>query len=768
MMNIYKVNLGEPARSWEDGYPIGNGRLGAMVMGKIDEETITINEESVWYGFDRDRKNPDTLKYLNEIRSLLLSGEIQKAHFLAKMAMTSTSKYMNPYQPAGDMRICFLKHKYPVTDYRRTLDLNDALCRVQYQMKNVHYTREHFVSHAYQTIAMKLTAEPVDGANDGKLTFCVNINRRPFEERTEKLDDCTVCNYGRLGENGIGYFTAVRVISKGGKVHTIGDWACVEDAQEAYIYLVCGTDFQDPEYRKHCLERLDAAMQIGYEEIRRRHLEEYHSLFNRMELHFGEKSCVQNAAVFKEKNPYADRNMNELLAELSDESSVYLAEILFHYARYLMISSSYDCELPANLQGIWNGEYVPAWQCNYTININTEMNYWMVEKCNLSECHQPLFKLIRRMAEKGKETAKKLYGCDGFCAHHATNIWAFTEPEGILDGAVVWPMGGAWLVLHLYEHYAYTRDVEFLEKEAMPIMREAIRFFEKYLTLTEGGYLVTGPTISPENTYDSKTDGNGNICMGTSMDVQILWQLFTTYLKGCEVLQSKGIVGTAAKQLISDSVKVQQMLEKLPPVPLTIDGRVQEWLGEYEETLPGHRHISHLFGLHPGTMITESEPEYFAAARKTLEHRLANGSGYTGWSSAWIACCWAKLKDGEQAWASIHKMLESCIKINLLDTCPPFQIDGNFGLAECILDILVQEHTDCVEFLPALPETLTKSGYVKGLVLLGGILADFAWYDGKICELELTANQGPLEIVAYINGSKRNLSLHKGVNTIQC
>lgn len=739
----YEIRLGKAASQWDDGLPLGNGRLGAMVMGKTDEEMIYINEESIWYGVGRDRKNPDTLKYFPEVRRLLLDGDIARAQFLARMSMTSAPKYGNPYQPAGHMRICFYDHKYPVSNYSRNLNLNDAVCTVQYKMKNVQYTREHLVSHAYQVFAMKLQAME-------KLTFSVTMCRKPFDENSEKLDDCTVCNYGVLGENGLHYFTGIRLAARGGRIRTIGDFVCAEGAEEAYIYLACGTDYQDPEYQKNVLKRLDKAEEAGYEQIQRKHLEEHHALFDRMELQFGGKD-----------EPVYSTDTLLALAAAEEQKAVYLSELLFHYARYLMISCSHDCLLPANLQGIWNGDYVPAWLSEFTININTEMNYWMVEKCNLSDCHLPLFEQIKRMLPKGRKTAKILYNCGGFCAHHNTNIWGNTDPVGIFDASPIWVMGGAWLSLHLYEHYAYTGDIAFLQKEALPVMREAIRFFEGYLYRTEEGILITGPTISPENSYRSKLGVEGALCMGASMDSEILRQLFSDYLEGCVVLKENNIDDEPAKELLAACDRVREMLAALPPLSLTADGRIREWMEDYEEVEPGHRHISHLFALHPGRQISEQDNKLFRAARRTLEYRLANGGGHTGWSCAWIACFWARLKDGEQVWSTIRKMLGQCIKVNLLDTHPPFQIDGNFGIADCMLEMLVQDHAGRIEFLPALPSALAEEGYVKGVVLRGGILADFSWAKGNLTEVNLTA-PGTMKIIISAAGKEQQIILDGG------
>lgn len=777
------IYLDKAARYWDDGLPVGNGRLGAMVMGKPDEETIFLNEETLWYGPDRDRKNPDTFKYLEDIRSLLFAGEVQKAQFLAKMAMTSAPKYMNPYQPAGDMRICFYDHKYPVSDYARWLDLDEGVAYVQYSMQGIAYKREHFVSHNYQVAVIRLSAgEP------GKLTLCVNMSRKPFEENTGRLCRDTVCNYGECGPGGVHYFTGIKLTAKGGSVDSIGDFTYVEGADEVTIYAAVETDYQQQYEKKagtasfhenenrlsgekdlgktnqqdqeadfvklpreytaiaqRCMARLNAAAKAGYEKIRREHKREYHLLFDRMELRLGDWTLP-------------DQPMNQLLEELKggrDENLLFLTEMLFVYARYLMISSSFDCLMPSNLQGIWNGEYAPPWQCEFTININTEMNYWIAEKCGLPECHLPLFEQVKRMIPKGQETAKKLYGCHGFCAHHNTNLWGNTDPEGIFDASPFWPMGGAWLALHFYEHYCYTQDKKFLREQAVVVMQEAIAFFEDYLCESPKGGLVTGPSLSPENTYLSSIGAKGALCMGPAMDIQILRQLFSNYLEACKIL---GLTGEESK-----SRQVEDMLKKLPPDKITSDGRIMEWQQEYQETEPGHRHISHLFALHPGHEITPQTPKLFAAARRTLEERLSHGGGHTGWSRAWITCFYARLRQGESVQDSIRTMLCTCIKNNLLDTHPPFQIDGNFGIAEAMAESLVQSHAKALEFLPALPPLWDK-GCVKGMVLRGGISASFSWEQRSLTALELTAVSDTRVIVTY-NGQESAVSLKAGEKT---
>ncbi len=732
------ISLKKAAKKWDGGLPLGNGRLGATVLGKINEEWITINEESLWYGPYRNRKNPDALENIEKIRRLLLDGEVQKAQFLAKMALTSTPKYMNPYQPAGELKIVFLNHLAKRTGNRKCfLDLDEALAHVDYDMGGVFYQREHLVSEDYQVLAVHLTA-----SRPGTLTICANMNRKPFEEYSEKLDEKTVCNYGENGVGGVHYFTGVRMCAKGAQVQTLGDFVYVEEADEVTIYVDCQTDFDgNTGYKESVLAHLDAAEAAGYEKIKEAHEKTWHSVYDRVEFALNDE---------QEDCRITEDQLEEIRNE-TVETNDYLVVLLFQFARYLMISSSRNCKLPANLQGIWNGEYVPPWQSEFTININTEMNYWFVEKTQLSECHEPLFAHLERMVERGRKTAKELYGCRGFCAHHNTNLWANTDPEGIMDASPFWPMGGAWLSLHLYEHYLYTEDLEFLKERALPIMREAITFFEDYLFELEDGSLVTGPSVSPENSYLSKIGIRGALCVGPAMDIQILRQLFTAYLKGA------ALVGLAEDQV------VKELLEKLPPTRISSDGRVMEWQEEYEEPEPGHRHISHMYGLHPGNEIVESKTELFAAAKKTIEKRLEGGGGHTGWSRAWIICFFARLKDSEKFFENVMGLLKKSIMNNLYDTHPPFQIDGNFGVAEGICEALVQSHNPYIEFLPALPAAW-KRGRLTGIRLRGAIMADIFWEEGVLKEVYLTADKEKTVVCRY-KESYCEVSLKAGVRT---
>ena len=728
------ITLKRPGRRWDDGLPLGNGRLGLMAPGKVNEETIVVNEETLWYGPARIRRNPDGREHIGEIRRLLMEGSVEKASFLAKMALTSTPKYNNPYQPAGDLRLCFMGHNAPAQEYRRCLLLPEGAALVEYTMNGVRYRREMFVSLAYQVGVIRLTAD-----RKGAITVSANMSRKPFEEHTGRLDEKTVGNWGENGVGGVRYFTGVRMTADA-PVHTMGDFVYTERASEVILYLDTETDFTEYDgrrqtFREDCLTRLDKAEAAGFEEIRKRHREDYRQLYGRMDLTLNEEKEYSDmgAEELLGMAPAELPDTGEMLADLKEGRDQWLTPLtllLFRYARYLLISSSTNCLLPANLQGLWNGSYEPPWQCEFTININEEMNYWFAEKSGLSECHLPLFRLLKRMAANGRDTAKELYGCEGFVAHHNTTLWANTEPEGIFDASPFWVMGGAWLALHLYEHYLYTMDTEFLKEEALPVMREAIRFFEGYLYEDEDGQLLTGPVVSPENTYRSQTGEKGALCMAPAMDGTILRQLIRWYLEGAK---KAGIT-------LPDSERqtLTRIAKKLPPLRISKDGRLMEWFRDYEETEPGHRHVSHLFGLHPGIEITKDTPELFAAAGKTLDYRISHGGGHTGWSRAWVTCFYARLLRGGEVGQSVRELLTRSVQDNMLDVHPPFQIDGNFGIAEAILEALIQSHAGYIHILPALPPEW-KDGSVRGIRLRGGLTADMSWKNHMLEECFVTA-----------------------------
>lgn len=711
-MNAKGYWLDRPANDWEMTLPIGNGRLGASVWGNIENERITINEESMWYGADHSRRNSQSHEYVGRIRELLLKGEVEKAQFLCQMAMTGTPKYIRPYQMACDMNFLFFHSPKSagagerVKNYRRELDLENAVTRVSYELDGTRYEREYFVSSRYQVLAMRLTAEGAD-----RIRFQFNINRRPFERRSGGNGTDAIFLSGQCGD-GVKYYSAATVGETDGSVVQIGDYLGVEDASDVVVYFDCETDFTGKNPEEVCLSRLRTAAQTGYEKLKEDHIRDYGELHGRMEFRL---SC----------GDYSAFPMTELLKRTSEpDVRRYLIQLVFDFGRYLLIGSSYQCELPANLQGIWCGSYTPRWESKYTININIQMNYWMVDSCGLSECFAPYVKHVRRMVEKGRDTAESVYGCRGSVGHHNTDCYGNTDIEGLPASAYMWPMGLLWLSLELYDHYLYTQDQTFLVETVMPVLRESVLFFHDYLYRDESGEWLTGPSVSPENTYETEDGQTASITMAPTMDNELLWELCQDYLAGQKEAAGNGEYEETASM-------AKEILEHLPPIRLTADGRIREWREDYWETEKGHRHLSHLYALYPGYQINQDTPEFLEAARRSLTVRLENASGHIGWSRAWLICLYARLWDRKAVGEGIEKYLSGSVLGNLYNSHPPFQIDGNFGICAGVVEAIAQCRDGKIVLLPAVPDEWSE-GSIREMRLRGGILLDMEWKKGEV------------------------------------
>ena len=734
----------KPAEAWNEALPLGNGTMGAMSYGRFQNERIELNLDSLWSGNGRNKENPNKNVDWDLFRKHIFAGDYQGAENYCKENVLGD--WTESYLPAGTLSI---NVKEPIQNgnsfYRRELCLTNATEKIEFCQDDLIYQREFFVSMSEPVMAIHYHTSPNCNL-EMSITLESEIKHKSafFAENGIILEgqapiyvappyySCEVPVVYEEGQ-GIRFAIGLYVQTNGGNVYQQADKLFINTPNDVYIYVSGVTDFKQKELffsKRNCM--MENIQHIQYEKQKKAHMDVYANYFDRMHLDIN----------------YTPDNE--------------LALKMFHYARYLMICSSVPGSQCTNLQGIWNHHMRAPWSSNYTVNINTEMNYWMAEKANLSDCHMPLLELIERTSKKGEKTAQDVYHLAGWVSHHNLDIWGHSSPVGQFGQDEnpctysMWPMSSGWLCCHLWEHYCYTLDEAFLKKKAFPIIQGAVEFYLGYLVPYKG-YYVTAPSTSPENTFLAPDMTTHSVTFASTMDISILRELFGLYLKACEILGVEDFTNA-----------VKNVLQKLPAYKIGKEGQLQEWFYDYPEADINHRHISHLFGLYPGNQIHKENEPLIEACRTSLERRVDKG---TGWCMAWKACLWAKLGDGNHALTLLKNQLrltreEACSLVgggiypNMLCAHPPFQIDGNFGFAAAVLEMLVQYEEQKIVFLLALPDEW-KDGMAAGVKAPGNITLNFKWKEKRVTEINLKSPIDAKLVILY-NGMEEEIVLNAG------
>lgn len=743
-MSAQKRNIiwhAAPASQWEETHPIGNGSLGAMIWGTVETEKIGLNIDTLWSGYKRDTNNHSAKEYLDTVRSEIFAGNYHKASQLVEEHLLG--EFGENYLPFGNLYISMGKTDGDVSRYERKLDISKAIETISYQIDGICYSREYFASYPDRLIAASYSftkRQNIEITFESQLAthisfdkadgFCISGQCPEHVDPSYLESDDPVIQ----GNRGMTFKAYIKVLDSDGLVEYDGK----------KIIIKCAS------YVKLCFTQRESSIDKSYEEIKKTHISDYRTLFDRVDISLGNPSELPT-----------DKRLENLKNDMEDND---LYALFFQYGRYLLISSSREGSQAANLQGIWNWQIRAPWSANYTTNINVEMNYWHAWVCNLPECLEPYYRLLEELVDNGKRTAQIHFGCRGFCVGHNTDYWRITNPVGVRYGGCMenqraekgsslyafFVLSGQWMCQELWKNYEYCKDINFLYGFSYPILKEAVLFVIDFLVEYKG-YYVTCPSASPENSFETD-EGVSSISMGSTMDMTIVREIFKSFENICRKLKEYGMLsGDELSEADGILQEVAERKSKLPPYKIGSDGRLLEWFYNFKETEPGHRHISHAYGLFPGNEF-RGDDTLKEACRKTIEYRLSHGGGRTGWSCAWIANLYAVLGDADKAFEYMKILLSRSICPNLWTSHPPFQIDANFAGTMAIAQMLVQDDENGLKILPAKPKSWER-GFVKGLRITAGRTIDIKWNNDKY--------EYKIHKAAYNNGHQSYQSLGK-------